>query len=206
VLTRSWTSSPRPEALAPAPAGQVVTPTAITAQAVGEGQEVVGFIPPAADATRMSDSVRARRCQGGSRLATLALVSGQRTQALRHPRGDGERVAGASDRADREVTARAWPQIQADLDRLIKIAHWTSDQAAMGELASAVTGELHGAYLRLPQQRREVLLGLINHVDHQTARRPRTAEAGSPQRPSAAPRHWATRYGGDVRRAFPQQV
>jgi hypothetical protein len=107
---------------------------------------------------------------------------------------------------DPEVTARAWPQIQADLDRLIKIAHWTSDQAAMGELASAVTGELHGAYLRLPQQRREVLLGLINHVDHQTARRPRTAEAGSPQRPSAAPRHWATRYGGDVRRAFPQQV
>jgi transcriptional regulator with XRE-family HTH domain len=63
---------------------------------------------------------------------------------------------------DPEVTARAWPQIQADLDRLIKITHWTSDHAAMGQLAPVVIGELHGAYLRLPQQRREVLVGLMN--------------------------------------------
>src|ERR1700716_404386 len=61
-----------------------------------------------------------------------------------------------------EVPARAWPQIQTDLDRLIKITHWTSDHAVMGELAPAVIGELHAAYLRLPQQRREILLGLMN--------------------------------------------
>jgi hypothetical protein len=63
---------------------------------------------------------------------------------------------------DPEVPARPWPQIQADLDRLIKITHWTSDHAAIGEPAPAVIGELHGAYLRLPQQRREILLGLMN--------------------------------------------
>ncbi|HEY6424438.1 MAG TPA: helix-turn-helix transcriptional regulator [Pseudonocardiaceae bacterium] len=63
---------------------------------------------------------------------------------------------------DPEVTVRAWPEIQADLDRLVKITHWTSDHAAMGELAPALIGELLGAYLLLPQRRQEVLLGLMS--------------------------------------------
>ena len=58
-------------------------------------------------------------------------------------------------------TVRAWPQIQADLDRLVMITHATSDHAAMGELASVLLSELHGGYVRLPQQRRAVLRALM---------------------------------------------
>ncbi|MGH3770605.1 MAG: helix-turn-helix domain-containing protein [Pseudonocardiaceae bacterium] len=63
--------------------------------------------------------------------------------------------------SDPELPVRAWPEIQADLDRLGKLNR-TVDHAAQGELASALIGELHGAYLRLPQLHREVLLGLID--------------------------------------------
>jgi transcriptional regulator with XRE-family HTH domain len=63
---------------------------------------------------------------------------------------------------DPEVTVRPWPQIQADIDRLVQLHHHVVDYAMQGELAPALIGELQGAYLRLPQQRREVLLGLID--------------------------------------------
>lgn len=43
---------------------------------------------------------------------------------------------------DPEIPVRAWPEIQADLDRLVKLRHVTSDHAAMGELALALIGEL----------------------------------------------------------------
>lgn len=62
---------------------------------------------------------------------------------------------------DPELPVRAWPEIQADLDRLVKLTHGTSDHAAMGELVPMLIGELHGAYLRLPERRRDVLLGLM---------------------------------------------
>ncbi|MGH3720153.1 MAG: hypothetical protein ACRDRI_15180 [Pseudonocardiaceae bacterium] len=62
---------------------------------------------------------------------------------------------------DPELPVRAWPEIQADLDRLVKLIHWTGDYAAMGELVPALLGELHSAYLQLPQRHREVLLGLM---------------------------------------------
>ncbi len=39
---------------------------------------------------------------------------------------------------------------------------WTGDYAAQSELAPVVLGELHGAYVRMPQRRPEVLLGLMN--------------------------------------------
>ncbi|MGH3770613.1 MAG: helix-turn-helix domain-containing protein [Pseudonocardiaceae bacterium] len=55
---------------------------------------------------------------------------------------------------------RAWPEIQADLDRLVKLK-CTADYAAQGELAPALLGELHGAYARLPDRRRDVLIGLM---------------------------------------------
>ncbi len=63
---------------------------------------------------------------------------------------------------DPEVPVRAWPQIQADIDRLVRLQHHVVDYAATGELASALIGELQAAYVRLPQRRREVLLGLID--------------------------------------------
>jgi transcriptional regulator with XRE-family HTH domain len=64
--------------------------------------------------------------------------------------------------ADPEVTVRAWPQIQADIDRLVRLHHHVVDYVVQGELASVLIGELQAAYLRLPQRRREVLLGLID--------------------------------------------
>ncbi len=63
---------------------------------------------------------------------------------------------------DPEVSVRAWPQIQADIDRLMRLRHHVVDYAVQGELAAALIGELQAAYVRLPQRRREVLLGLIN--------------------------------------------
>ena len=62
---------------------------------------------------------------------------------------------------DPGLDVRDWPLIQADLDRLTRVTHWTSDHAEMGGLASVLLGELHGGYMRIPQQRREVLLALM---------------------------------------------
>ncbi|MGH3781945.1 MAG: helix-turn-helix domain-containing protein, partial [Pseudonocardiaceae bacterium] len=61
---------------------------------------------------------------------------------------------------DPELSVRAWPQIADDLERLL-VMHWTGDYAAMGELAPVVLGELHGAYVRIPHRRPEVLVGLM---------------------------------------------
>ncbi|MGH3835253.1 MAG: helix-turn-helix domain-containing protein [Pseudonocardiaceae bacterium] len=62
---------------------------------------------------------------------------------------------------DPEVSVRAWPEIAADLERLNKLWRWNADFAAMGELTPALLGELHGAHMRMPDRRREILLGLI---------------------------------------------
>ncbi len=43
---------------------------------------------------------------------------------------------------DPEVPVRAWPQIQADIDRLVRLHHHVVDYAMQGELASALIGEL----------------------------------------------------------------
>jgi hypothetical protein len=61
-----------------------------------------------------------------------------------------------------EVSVRVWPQIQADIDQMWRLHYHIVDYAAIGELAVALIGELHGAYVRLPQQRREVLIGVIS--------------------------------------------
>jgi transcriptional regulator with XRE-family HTH domain len=61
---------------------------------------------------------------------------------------------------DPQLPVRAWPQIAADLERLAGL-HWVGDYAAMGELAPVLIGELHSASVRLPQRRREVLVGLM---------------------------------------------
>jgi transcriptional regulator with XRE-family HTH domain len=97
-----------------------------------------------------------------------------------------------------EVPARAWPQIQTDLDRLIKITHWTSDHAVMGELAPAVIGELHGAYLRLPQQRREVLLGLMNAYSSAMWTTKRLGGRGLPTLAARSVQHCAEALGDPV--------
>jgi hypothetical protein len=62
---------------------------------------------------------------------------------------------------DPEIPVRDWPGISNDLDNLAKLMHWSADYAVQGELTPALLGELHGAYVRLPPYRREVLLGLI---------------------------------------------
>jgi hypothetical protein len=62
---------------------------------------------------------------------------------------------------DPEVPVRPWPQITDDLERLVTTMRWTADYAAQSELTPVLLGELHGAYLRLPHQRPEVLVGLM---------------------------------------------
>jgi transcriptional regulator with XRE-family HTH domain len=62
---------------------------------------------------------------------------------------------------DPEVPVRDWPQIATDLTRLAELVHCSADYAGQGQLTPGLLGELHGAYVRLPQHRREVLLGLI---------------------------------------------
>ena len=62
---------------------------------------------------------------------------------------------------DPEVTVRPWPQLAEDLERLVTTMIWTSDYAAHTALAPVVLGELHGAYLRLPHHRTDVLVGLM---------------------------------------------
>ena len=61
-----------------------------------------------------------------------------------------------------EVPVRDWPQIQADINQVMRLHYDVVDYPAAGVLASALIGELQGAYVRLPQRRREVLLGLID--------------------------------------------
>ncbi|MGH3811091.1 MAG: helix-turn-helix domain-containing protein [Pseudonocardiaceae bacterium] len=61
-----------------------------------------------------------------------------------------------------DLTVAAWPQIAADLERLEKLRHYSADYAAQGELTPALLGQLHAAYVRMPEYRREVLLGLIS--------------------------------------------
>ncbi len=63
---------------------------------------------------------------------------------------------------DPDLMVPVWPQIAADLERLDKLLHYSADYAALGELTPMVLGQLHGAYVRMPQYRREVLLGLIS--------------------------------------------
>jgi transcriptional regulator with XRE-family HTH domain len=62
---------------------------------------------------------------------------------------------------DPEVPVRAWPDIAADLQRLITTMVWTADYGGASELAPVLLGELHCAYLHLPDHRHEVLVGLI---------------------------------------------
>jgi hypothetical protein len=61
-----------------------------------------------------------------------------------------------------ELVVLAWPQIAADLERLEELLHYSADYAAQGELTPVLLGQLHGAYVRMPDYRREILLGLVS--------------------------------------------
>jgi transcriptional regulator with XRE-family HTH domain len=86
---------------------------------------------------------------------------------------------------DPGVPPRPWPQIAADLKRLVTTMVWTADYAAQCELAPVVLGELYGAYLRLPHYRAEVLVGLIRAY---TSAAITTTGLGAHGLPSAAAR------------------
>jgi transcriptional regulator with XRE-family HTH domain len=62
---------------------------------------------------------------------------------------------------DPEIPVRDWPPIALEVQRLAELVHRSANYAGQGALSPGLLGELHGAYLRLPQHRREVLLGLI---------------------------------------------
>lgn len=60
---------------------------------------------------------------------------------------------------------RDWPKITAELDRLATPVHGSADYAGQGALTPVLLGELHGADVRLAQDRREVL-ELNQRVQH----------------------------------------
>lgn len=62
---------------------------------------------------------------------------------------------------DPGVPVREWPEVQADVERLRDLQHLYADYAAQGELAPRLLAELHAAYVRHPEHRREALEGLI---------------------------------------------
>lgn len=62
---------------------------------------------------------------------------------------------------DPETPLRPWPEIHADIQRLIDLKHVYADYAAQGELIPQLLPELHAAYVREPAHREETLLGLI---------------------------------------------
>jgi transcriptional regulator with XRE-family HTH domain len=63
---------------------------------------------------------------------------------------------------DPGLSVSVWPEIAAEVERLEKLLHYSADYAAQGELTPVLLGQLHGAYVRMPEYRREVLLGLIS--------------------------------------------
>ncbi|WP_309116021.1 helix-turn-helix transcriptional regulator [Saccharothrix sp.] len=62
---------------------------------------------------------------------------------------------------DTGVPVRDWAEVQADVNRLVLLQHQFADYIGQGELAPKLMAELHAAYVRRPELRREVLLGLI---------------------------------------------
>ena len=99
---------------------------------------------------------------------------------------------------DPGLPVRDWPQIQADLDRLIQITHGTSDHTAMAELAPALLGELYGGYVRMPERRRDVLLGLMMAYSSAMWTTKRLGDRGLPALAARAVRQCAEALGDAV--------
>lgn len=56
---------------------------------------------------------------------------------------------------------RPWPALSAEVERLQQLQHVHADYAAQARLAPQLLRELHTAYVRHPQHRPQVLLGLV---------------------------------------------
>ncbi|MGH3868425.1 MAG: helix-turn-helix domain-containing protein [Pseudonocardiaceae bacterium] len=63
-----------------------------------------------------------------------------------------------------ELSVSSWGQVERG-DKPVSnrhtLLHYSADYAAQGELTPVLLGQLHGAYVRMPDYRREILLGLI---------------------------------------------
>lgn len=57
---------------------------------------------------------------------------------------------------------REWPEVAADVARLVNLMHVHADYAGQGKLAPGLMAELHAAYVRDAQHRGDALLGLIH--------------------------------------------
>lgn len=57
---------------------------------------------------------------------------------------------------------RPWPELEAEIQRLQEMQHVHADYAGQGQLAPQLLRELHAAYVRDPQHRPQVLLGLLH--------------------------------------------
>jgi hypothetical protein len=56
---------------------------------------------------------------------------------------------------------RDWPEVAVDVERVVDLLLLQADYAASGELIPNLLSELHTLYVRQPELRRDVLLGLI---------------------------------------------
>jgi transcriptional regulator with XRE-family HTH domain len=99
---------------------------------------------------------------------------------------------------DPEVALRPWPQITADLTRLVTTMRWIGDYAAQSELAPVLIGELHGAYVRLPHQRPEVLVGLMDAYSSAMWTTKRLGARGLPSLAAGAVQQCAETLGDPV--------
>jgi transcriptional regulator with XRE-family HTH domain len=62
---------------------------------------------------------------------------------------------------DPEGPVRDWPEVEADVKRSEEWMHVHADYVGLADLIPKLLGELHALYVRKPELRREVLLGLV---------------------------------------------
>ncbi|MEU2172631.1 helix-turn-helix transcriptional regulator [Nocardia sp. NPDC019219] len=80
---------------------------------------------------------------------------------------------------DSGVPVRPWPEVAADLQRVFEHRQ-AADYAAQGNLTPRLLAELHAAYVRHPELRQQILVGLITCYDAMAWATKRLAGRGLP--------------------------
>lgn len=86
---------------------------------------------------------------------------------------------------------RDWPAVAADVTRLADLMSLRADYEAIGELAPDLIRELHAAYVRLPDHRRDVLVGLLYCANATCWTGKRLGARGLPQLAGRLAQHYA---------------
>jgi hypothetical protein len=70
--------------------------------------------------------------------------------------------------ADPGVEAQPWPELKREVNRLNQVLRVNADYAAQGQVVPALLTQLHTAYVQRPDNRGDMLVGLI-HAYHSAA-------------------------------------